>query len=248
MAAGVLVVDDNPTNRLILSQTCSSWGMITFEADNAAKAWQLLAALESSKPFSLVLLDDVMPGADGFAALKQILAIDASLPVVLMSSHNEPGSLTKARALGAAAYVAKPVRRAELLPLISTLLRPNPKKDRSPNPSKQTPDTTRILIAEDSEDNRFLLRAYLENLPNYALTLVENGQQAAGYLRPSPVRSGADGRSHAGHGRPVRYRFDSRTGTRTLHPGHANRGLLTADALTEDVERSHAAGCNAHLD
>ncbi len=239
----VLVADDNSTNRLILCRACSAWGMTTEEADNAAKAYKLVReASLSHKPFSLVLLDDVMPDSDGFAALKKLLAVDSNLPVVLISSHNEPGSLTRAKALGAAAYVAKPVRRAELRALISNVLRPSVPH----HTAAQTPrGPLRILVAEDSEDNRFLLTAYLQS-PSYALTFVENGRQALDMFAKRPFDVVL---------MDVRMpEVDGLTATasiRAFERVHCSPPVpivaLTADALTEDVERSQAAGCNTHL-
>jgi len=245
----VLIVDNNATNRLILSKMCFGWGMVPSEASSAADAHALVHdALQEQRPFSLALLDVLMPEVDGFETLMQIRTISPDIPVIMTTSNNQSGDATKARALGAAAYAVKPVRRAELLRLISAALRPLHVE----RPKTLTPQTTesnfipaRILVVEDSEDNRFLLDAYLNRQP-YELTFVGNGAEGVRTFEiqkfdlvlmdiQMPVMDGLEAT------RRIRD-FERRT-ERSATPILA----LTANALLEDVERSHAAGCDTHL-
>src|SRR5207237_10117292 len=63
----VLIVDDNATNRKILSHQFSSWGMMHEEADSGARALELLrTAAAQGTPYDLAVLDLMMPGMDGF--------------------------------------------------------------------------------------------------------------------------------------------------------------------------------------
>src|SRR5206468_9361685 len=75
----VLVVDDNPTNRMILEELLRGWRMDATAVDSAPSA---LAALDQGvrhgRPFHLVLTDALMPGVDGFALASRIAA-DARL-------------------------------------------------------------------------------------------------------------------------------------------------------------------------
>src|SRR5690606_34389461 len=62
----ILVVDDNATNRRLLSHLLSAWGAEHAEADGAATAMiSLLTAARSARPWEVVLLDHHMPGIDG---------------------------------------------------------------------------------------------------------------------------------------------------------------------------------------
>jgi signal transduction histidine kinase len=250
----VLVVDDNQTNRLILDKMCAGWGMLPSGANSAADASRLVhQALSERRPFSLAIIDVLMPQVDGFEALTQIRTISPGIPVIMMTSNNQSGDATKARALGALAFAVKPIRRAELLRLVSAAIRPDREtKPRtlaaslSGGPTKVTPVAlAKILVVEDSEDNRFLVEAYLSEQP-YRLKFVENGQEAVNAFENEefdlvlmdiqmPVMDGltATGLMRA---------FERRHG-RARTPILA----LTADALLGDAERSHAAGCDAHL-
>jgi CheY-like chemotaxis protein len=194
-----------------------------------------------------------MPQVDGFAALTEIRTISPGMPVIMITSNNQSGDATKARALGALAFAVKPIRRAELLRLVSAAIRPEHETGphilaalRSGGATKVTPKTSaKILVAEDSEDNRFLVEAYLSDQP-YRLKFVENGQEAVTAFEQEefdlvlmdiqmPLMDGlaATGLIRA---------FEQRNG-RARTPILA----VTADALLGDAERSHAAGCDAHL-
>ena len=103
----------------------------------------------------------------------------------------------------------------------------------------------RILLAEDSPDNRLLIRAYFKNLP-YALETAENGSIAVDKFKASPhdlVLMDVQ--------MPV---MDGLSATRAMRKWERDHRLaptpilaLTASALEEDVKRSLAAGCDAHV-
>jgi CheY-like chemotaxis protein len=250
----VLVVDDNNTNRLILDKMCSGWGMLPAGASSAADASRLVhTALSERRPFSLAIIDVLMPEVDGFEALAEIRALSPGIPVIMITSNNRSGDATKARALGASAFAVKPIRRAELLRLVSAAIRPELETGTRTLAALQPSGTAKvtaeisakILVAEDSEDNRFLVEAYLSGQP-YRLTFVENGQEAVNTFEAEefdlvlmdiqmPVMDGlvATGLMRAFERRNARAR------TPIL--------AVTADALLGDAERSHAAGCDAHL-
>lgn len=250
----VLVVDDDPVNRLIMNRACSGWGMQVINAATGAEACDLLQqARNSVNPFSLVLLDHVMPGTSRLELLRHILELEPGLPVILTSSDDQPGDLTKSFALGAAGYIAKPVRRAELLSALSAALRGKAEKNAplsvdltgSADKKETEGGSMKLLIAEDSEDNRFLIGAYLRNR-TYELTFVRDGREAVETFASRyfdlvlmdiqmPVMDGLAATS------AIRDLERERSATPT--PILA----LTANALVEDTERSQAAGCNGHL-
>ena len=105
MSAGkVLVVDDEPEVRQVLREFLVSRG---YEVSLAANGSEALDHLQRLKP-DLILLDVAMPGMDGVETLKRIVAVDASLPVIMVTANADIGVTSKLLALGAVDYVPKP--------------------------------------------------------------------------------------------------------------------------------------------
>jgi signal transduction histidine kinase/CheY-like chemotaxis protein/HPt (histidine-containing phosphotransfer) domain-containing protein len=113
----VLVVDDNATNRRILDEILTSWGMRATVVDSGAAG---LAAMErarqSGQPFPLVLLDYQMPDMDGFEVAERIAQRPdrSGATIVMLSSIGQRGDAQRCRELGVAAYISKPVRQSVL--------------------------------------------------------------------------------------------------------------------------------------
>ena len=78
----------------------------------------LLAALDSH-PLELLLLDLQMPGLNGFDVMEAFRSRLILVPVIVITAHDEPGTAERVRALGASAYLKKPVDRDALLSAIA---------------------------------------------------------------------------------------------------------------------------------
>jgi two-component system cell cycle response regulator len=113
--ARVLVVDDSPVNRMLLSRTLGEQGHSVTTADDGVQA---LALLQSDAPerFDLVLLDIVMPEVDGYAVLERIKADEGlrRLPVIMISAVDEMESVVRCIEAGATDYLPKPFNAALL--------------------------------------------------------------------------------------------------------------------------------------
>src|SRR5262245_37792918 len=123
----VLVVDDNETNRFILQEMTSVWGMSPVVATSVDEA---IAALEqaqrSSQPIQLVLTDMYMPRRDGFDLIGWLRANPAYAAVKVMILSSGPTAEHRARAkeMNVASYLTKPVRQSTLFDAIATALGP----------------------------------------------------------------------------------------------------------------------------
>ncbi len=116
----VLVVDDVETNRLLVVETLASEAIEVVECSSGADA---IARFEAA-PFDLVLMDVRMPGLDGFATLERLRALPGGdAPVVFVTALRDVDTFDRARAAGAVDFLTKPVRPAELLARVETLLR-----------------------------------------------------------------------------------------------------------------------------
>ena len=116
----VLVVDDNATNRRLLADRLTGWGMRVALADSGTSA---LNQIEShAEPFSLILTDVHMPEMDGFDLVRRIKNLPRmeATTILMLTSGSMPGDSARCRQLGVDAYLTKPLRHCELL---ATILR-----------------------------------------------------------------------------------------------------------------------------
>lgn len=105
-SAWILVVDDDPINRQMLTRLLEQDG---YRVDTAADGRRGLEMLQSD-PFDVVLLDLVMPEMDGYQVLTRIKADDAlkHLPVLMITSVDDAASAARCIEMGAEDYLPKP--------------------------------------------------------------------------------------------------------------------------------------------
>lgn len=115
----ILVVDDEPDIRRLVSEILEDEGYEVAMAENASEARQLKASV---KP-NLILLDIWMPDMDGITLLKEWVADDPLLcPVVMMSGHGSVEAAVEATRLGAYDFLEKPLSLAKLLLIVERAL------------------------------------------------------------------------------------------------------------------------------
>jgi PAS domain S-box-containing protein len=247
----VLVIDDNPTNCLILSETLNSWGAESDLFRSPAKALAGLAEVMASElPYSLALVDSRMPKMNGFETFAKIRQIAPDLPVAILTSDARLGDAARCKEAGLAGYALKPLKRTDLLLLVHDAMNPLEDADarRPENADRKKAEhleALRILIAEDSPDNRLLLQAYMEAGP-HLLTFAEDGKVAVAHFAASDFDLVLMDIQM-----PV---MDGLTATRAIRAIERARGgtsipiiALTANAGPQDVKMSRQAGCNDHL-
>lgn len=100
----VLVVDDELEVRQILQEFLAHKGYEVYAAESGPEA---LNALDTFKP-DVVLLDVLMPGMDGVETLKRMVALQPTLPVIMVTANADVGITSKLLGLGAADYIPKP--------------------------------------------------------------------------------------------------------------------------------------------
>ena len=248
-----LIVDDNSTNRLILAETLDAWSALITTAENGEQALkELVRASNEGTPYGLVLLDGRMPGMDGFQLAEHVQSHPglAAMTILMLTSEDRGGDIARCKSLGIDAYLVKPVQRAELSRAISVAMTKvqdradtqNVQEDSYRAPSQLA---IRILLADDSEDNVFLIEAYLRN-SGCTIEVAENGSvavekfQAANYdvvLMDLQM--------------PVMDGYEATQAIRAWEREHNAKPVpilaLSAYALQNEIDRSREAGCTAYL-
>lgn len=109
----VLIVDDVPTNVMLVQAILKKEGYTLLTCDSGAKA---LRIAEEKHP-NLMLLDIMMPQMDGYEVLQHLKANPETknIPVIIMSALSDMQSIVKGYQLGAVEYVTKPFQREELI-------------------------------------------------------------------------------------------------------------------------------------
>ena len=192
----ILVVDDNKTNRLVLKEHLKSWGCCFDEASNGAEALdKLRQAVADGKPFDIALVDMQMPEMDGETlgrSIKQDFHLKGTI-LVMLSSAGQRGDAQRAKEIGFATYLTKPVKRSQLYDCLAAVTgRQTQAKDR-PSVSIMTRHTIsedqkrrlRILLAEDNTTNQQVALAILKKL-GFRADAVANGKEAIQALEMIP--------------------------------------------------------------
>ena len=248
-----LIVDDNSTNRLILAETLAAWGAFLTTAENGAQALtELVRASQAGEPYGLLLLDCRMPGMDGFQLAEHIQSHPslAAMTVLMLTSEDRAGDMARGRTVGINAYLVKPIQRAELSKAIQSAMSKTPAvaemqsiQEDSYRIADQLP--LRLLLADDSEDNVFLIQSYLRH-SGYSVDVAENGEEAV-----REFQFGQYDLVLMDLQMPVMEGYDA---TRRIREWERERQAkatpilaLSAYALQSEIDKSRDAGCTAYL-
>ncbi|MBD2100295.1 response regulator [Leptolyngbya sp. FACHB-261] len=184
----LLIVDDNATNRQILTLQGQLWGMITHAVESGPEA---LACLSQGQRFDLAILDMQMPQMDGLAlaiAIRQLSGCQ-DLPLVMLTSIGRLEVDSQAAQVEFAAFLNKPIKQSQLYNILVTVLgggsvprRPACPISPQPIPQLAAEQPLRILIAEDNVVNQKVALHLLKRL-GYQADVVANGLEVLEALR-----------------------------------------------------------------
>ena len=116
----VLIVDDSPTIVALLKKILQQNGITTLEAGDAESGVKIAYA---ERP-NLIFLDIVLPGMNGFAALRQLRKDPATreIPIIMISGNEQATEQFYAQRIGADDFMKKPFSRSEVFARIEKLL------------------------------------------------------------------------------------------------------------------------------
>ena len=246
----VLVIDDNATNRRILLETLTNWGMDVTLADGGRAALDYFErAVSMERPYPLVILDLQMPLMDGFEVAEAIRQYPESrlTQMIMLSSAGQRGDAVRCKSVGIDAYLSKPVKRSDLHRCILAVLGAATLEGSSaPLVTRHSLREARrhVLLAEDSVVNQRLTVRLLEK-HGHTVVVANNGREAVEAIE----------REHfdvvlMDVQMPVMDGFRATTLIREKENGngeHIPIIALTAHAMTGDRERCLAAGMDGYI-
>ena len=110
--ARVLVVDDEPSIRELLTKTLS---LAEYTVDTAPDGNAALARIRAGESYDLVFADLKMPGMDGLMLIREVKRLKPMLPVIIITGFSSEVSAIEALNLGVAGYLTKPFRIPQVL-------------------------------------------------------------------------------------------------------------------------------------
>jgi len=177
----VLVVDDDPELRVVLSEYIRLQGFHVLEAKDGLEA---LLQVKRTRPHAIIL-DLAMPRLGGIDALKRIVEFDPAITVVVVTGETDTDLHRQASLLGVRAVLAKPVALPDLLAALTgsntsragTVPTTEPDPGTAPRFAPRGGSQGRVLVVDDDSDMREMLSEFA-TLKGYIVRGVSSGADA----------------------------------------------------------------------
>lgn len=124
----VLIADDHPICRAAVQLAAESV-LPGVQVTEAASICEAEAILAEKSPFCFIVLDMMMPDAQGFSGLSRVLAMAGGSPVALMSSNDDSATMQQALAMGASSFISKALPIKALADELLSLSRKAPRPE-----------------------------------------------------------------------------------------------------------------------
>jgi two-component system, sensor histidine kinase and response regulator len=180
----LLVVDDNATNRTILTRQATAWGIASDSAQDGHEALAMVrSAADAGRPYEVAVLDLMMPGMDGIELARRISAEPALRSTRLIMLASGPAQRRAAQEAGVGAYLTKPARLSLLYNAIANAAAervrvqpaaPEPEPARADSASGHGPA---ILVAEDNVVNQAVAEGMLLRR-GHCVQIARDGREA----------------------------------------------------------------------
>jgi signal transduction histidine kinase/CheY-like chemotaxis protein len=246
----VLIIDDNATNRRILQQMTLRWEMQPELADSGPAALeQLRSSARTGQRFDLILLDEQMPGMDGFEVIEHLRADPASYgtAIMMLTSSDQSASAARCRQQGIPIYLTKPTRIGELFAAMQMALG-NAEGEQAPATIPPaialSEGSLNILVVEDNQVNQKIASAMLGKM-GHRVTLAMNGVEA--------VAKWGEGNFDLIFMDMQMPEMDGLEATRQIRSEEQAKGrhiaiiAMTANAMSGDRERCVASGMDDYV-
>ncbi|HEX7665302.1 MAG TPA: sigma-54 dependent transcriptional regulator [Polyangiaceae bacterium] len=170
----VLIVDDEPNLRKILSAQLSRDGYDVLTAEDGEQGLQML----KEHHIDLVITDLKMPKVDGMALLREALREDSELPIVMITAHGTVDTAVEALKIGAFDYLTKPFDKDEVRQIVAKALKARALNGTEARPASQTEETRFGIIG--NSPGLTDLYAMLERVADTPTTVLITGESGTG--------------------------------------------------------------------
>jgi DNA-binding NtrC family response regulator len=171
----ILLVDDEPSLRSVLSETLCGCGYDIETAENGAEALHKFP----SGQFSLVITDMRMPKTGGMDVLRGIKKISPATPVVVITAYGTVNAAVEAMKEGAADFVMKPFSPDQMAMIVDTHLRRSLQEEKKEKPALETEVASDAAII--SRDKRILaIQEMLKNVAKSKSSVLIQGESGTG--------------------------------------------------------------------
>lgn len=239
----LLIVDDDLEILETLQDFLAPLGINIYIAQSVEEAEGLL----DCKVVDTVLSDLHMKGRSGLDFLKQLRAEDKRVPFILLSAHLDEKVIAAAKELNVSQIVEKPCDTEKLSDIVKKSIEQGLRQrtllleERKRNEMKPL----KILIADDSEDNRNLLEVYLKD-EKHSVEFAENGQEAVSKAEDSDYDL-----IFMDMQMPIMDGYEATKGVRELEKRKSKNPVpivaLTANAMDEEKKKAFDVGCSDYL-
>ena len=190
-----LIIDDIDVNRQLIMEQLASWDIKSDAVNDGIEAiTQLKNSAREGQTYDLIMLDFLMPGMNGkeFASIISETEDFANIPIIMLSSCDQPISSQSLKDIGIDSYLIKPAREARLYEtVVNTLSKPRevaPEKTSNNATSiAKSQVKTEILVAEDFPLNRDVVSLMLADT-EYEPIFAMNGLEAVQIYKKDPNR------------------------------------------------------------
>jgi two-component system sensor histidine kinase/response regulator len=249
----ILGVDDNATNRMILTKMVEGFGCGIETAESGSQALEMIKdASRTGTPYKVVLLDMQMPGMDGEQTARAILSdpLGKQIDIIILTSLGHRGDAARLKALGCRGYLLKPIKQKMLFNALVGVLdqgaivaKPEHEPAARRAASKSKREEMRILLAEDNPINQKLAVVLLQKA-GYVVETADNGLQAL-----EKVRVGGYNAVLMDVQMPEMDGFEATQRIREWEKGgnHVPIIAMTAHALKEDRDRCLDVGMDDYV-
>ena len=246
----VLIIDDNPQARAVLSSMLTSLTFVVHEAPSGLEGIEMVRqAAEIGEPYEIAFVDWQMPGLDGIETGKRIRALPnlAVRPhLVMVTAYGREEVLKQAEENAFANILIKPVTPSMLFDSAIAVLGANQEKvqdaQAGPTPELSRLRGARVLLVEDNELNREVALGLLSDA-DLSIDVAENGQVAVQMTATEKYDLVLMDMQM-----PV---MDGIAATRAIRSNAELRTLpiiaMTANVMAHDIEQCVEAGMNDHV-